>query len=191
MAEIISRRYIFLQHLFSTRILFLQSSEGPVVCVITNRNTVFFIEISQVSDRKSNTKKLWTMIIIRAGPRTVTADKRNSNFLVKKCNLLIPRLPLRTSKLQDKFHPSTENMQHLEFSSLLWVIFTLLDTDPDRFNRKKWKRIRMNNTTFFTIRSRAQWYKIYRTDEDFTWGGGRLDAHAAVEFENVTDLLDD
>jgi hypothetical protein len=57
--------------------------------------------------------------------------------LIKKCNLLIPRPPLRTSKLQEKpsalkkEHPSLQKMIFNDFLLLLWVILALLETDPD------------------------------------------------------------
>jgi hypothetical protein len=57
--------------------------------------------------------------------------------LIKNCNLLIPRPPLRTPKLQEKpsalrkEHPVLKNMKILNFFLFLWVIFALLDPDPD------------------------------------------------------------
>jgi hypothetical protein len=57
--------------------------------------------------------------------------------LIKNCNLLIPRPPLRTSKLQEKpsalkrEHPVLKNMKILDFFLFLWVTFSLLDPDPD------------------------------------------------------------
>ncbi len=58
-------------------------------------------------------------------------------FLIKSCNLLIPRPPKRTPKLQEKpsaltgEHPAIQNMKILYFFLFLWVIFALLDPDPD------------------------------------------------------------
>jgi hypothetical protein len=57
--------------------------------------------------------------------------------LIKNYNLPIPRPPERTSKLQKKppalkrKHPALENMKYLNFFLLLWVIFALLDPNPD------------------------------------------------------------
>jgi hypothetical protein len=53
-------------------------------------------------------------------------------FFIKNCNLLIPMLPLRTSKLQVK--PSAlkrEQQEIFYFLQFLWVIFALLDPDSD------------------------------------------------------------
>jgi hypothetical protein len=57
-------------------------------------------------------------------------------FLIKNCNLLIPRPPKRTSRLQDKSlspQKRTSGTLKLEFSSLFWVILALLDPDPDPY----------------------------------------------------------
>ena len=63
--------------------------------------------------------------------------KFNFYFLdCKNCNLLIPRPPERTPKLQEKpsavkrEHPVLKNMNS-GFFSIWWVIFALLDPDPD------------------------------------------------------------
>jgi hypothetical protein len=67
-----------------------------------------------------------------------TAEKKIfTNFLNQNYNLPIPRPPYRTSKLQKKpsafkrEHPALQNMKFLNFFLLLWVIFALLDLDPD------------------------------------------------------------
>ncbi len=59
-------------------------------------------------------------------------------FLIKNCNLLISRpLYKRKPKLQEKpsalerEHPVIQNMKFLYFFLFLWVIFALLDPDPD------------------------------------------------------------
>ncbi len=58
-------------------------------------------------------------------------------FLIKNCNLLIPRPPQRTPKLQEKpsalkrEHPVLKNMKLLDIFLFLWVNFALLDPDPD------------------------------------------------------------
>ncbi len=57
-------------------------------------------------------------------------------FLFKNRNLLNPRPPKRTSKLQEKSsalkrdHPALQNMKILKFFQFLWVIFALQDPDP-------------------------------------------------------------
>jgi hypothetical protein len=57
--------------------------------------------------------------------------------LIKNCNLLIPKPPYRTPKLQEKpsalkiEHPALQNMKILYFFLFFWVIFDLLDPDPD------------------------------------------------------------
>jgi hypothetical protein len=60
-------------------------------------------------------------------------------FLIKNCNLLIPRPPLRTLKLQEKpsalkrEHPVVQYLKTWKFwifFLFLWVIFALLDPDP-------------------------------------------------------------
>jgi hypothetical protein len=57
--------------------------------------------------------------------------------LIKNCTLLIPRPPKRTPKLQKKLsafkreHPVLKNMKNLGFFQFLWVIFALLDPDPE------------------------------------------------------------
>jgi hypothetical protein len=59
-----------------------------------------------------------------------------SIFLIKNCNLLITRPPLRTPKLQEKpsalkrEHLVLKNMKILDFFLFLGVIFALLDLDP-------------------------------------------------------------
>jgi hypothetical protein len=45
-----------------------------------------------------------------------------SIFLIKNCDLLIPRPPE---------HPVLKNMKILDFFLFLWVIFALLDPDPE------------------------------------------------------------
>jgi hypothetical protein len=61
--------------------------------------------------------------------------KFNFYFVIKNCNLLIPRPP-RTPKLQEKpsaltrEHSVLKNMKILDFFLFLWVIFALLDPDP-------------------------------------------------------------
>ncbi len=56
---------------------------------------------------------------------------------IKNYKLPIPRLPYRISKLQKKTsalkreHPALQNMKFFNFFLLLWVIFALLDPDPD------------------------------------------------------------
>jgi hypothetical protein len=57
--------------------------------------------------------------------------------LTKNCNLLIPRPPKRTPKLQEKpsalkrKHPALQKMKILSFFLFFGVIFALLDPDPD------------------------------------------------------------
>ncbi len=57
--------------------------------------------------------------------------------MIKYCNLLIPRPPQRTPKLQEKpsalkrEHLVLKNMKILDIFLFLWVIFSLLDPDPD------------------------------------------------------------
>ncbi len=51
-------------------------------------------------------------------------------FLIKNCNLFIPRPPYRTPKLQEKKIQRFKNMKILYFFLFLWVIFALLDPDP-------------------------------------------------------------
>jgi hypothetical protein len=57
--------------------------------------------------------------------------------MIKNCNLLIPRPPYRTSKLQEKpsvlkrEHPALQNIKFLTFYSIFWVIFALLDPNLD------------------------------------------------------------
>jgi hypothetical protein len=57
--------------------------------------------------------------------------------LIKNCNLLISRSPLRTPNLQEnpsalkREHPALQNMKIQYFFLFLWVIFALLDPDPD------------------------------------------------------------
>jgi hypothetical protein len=58
-------------------------------------------------------------------------------FWIINYNLPIPRPPERTSKLQKKpsalkrKHLALQNMKFLIFFLFLWVIFSLLDPDPD------------------------------------------------------------
>ncbi len=54
-----------------------------------------------------------------------TAGKKFDSFLIQNCNLLIPRL----SKLQEKKPLALRREQ--TFFLFLWVIFALLDPDPD------------------------------------------------------------
>jgi hypothetical protein len=60
--------------------------------------------------------------------------KKFEIFLIKNCNLLIPRPPQRTSKAGEAFSPqkrtpSTSNMIFLHFYLFLWAIFALLNPD--------------------------------------------------------------
>ncbi len=63
--------------------------------------------------------------------------QQKKKFWIKNYNLPIPRPPQRTSKLQKKpsalkrKHPELQNMKFLNFFLLLWVIFAVLDPDPD------------------------------------------------------------
>jgi hypothetical protein len=58
----------------------------------------------------------------------------------QKSNLLIPRPPQRTPKLQEKLsalkreHPELQNIKFLYFFLFLWIIFALLDPDPETQN---------------------------------------------------------
>jgi hypothetical protein len=59
-------------------------------------------------------------------------------FYIKKRNLLIPRPPKRTPKLLEKpssalkkEHSALQNMKILNFFLFVWVIFALLDPDPN------------------------------------------------------------
>ncbi len=73
-------------------------------------------------------------------------------FLIKNCNLLIPRPPEKcVQAIGEVFIPQkrTSSTSKLEFSSLLWFIFALLDPDPysqcgckSGSSRPKWKWIR-------------------------------------------------
>jgi hypothetical protein len=61
---------------------------------------------------------------------------RDFFLIIKNYNLPIPRPPLRTSKLQkkpfsQKRTSSTSKHEISYFFLLLWVIFSLLDPDPD------------------------------------------------------------
>ncbi len=66
-----------------------------------------------------------------------TAEKKIIFLWIKKHNLPIPRHLQRKSKLQKKpsaakrEHPALQNMKFLNYFLLLWVIFALLDPDPD------------------------------------------------------------
>ncbi len=61
-------------------------------------------------------------------------------FLIKNCNLLIYRPPLRASKLQEKpsaikrEHPTLQNLKFFPFFLFLGAIFALLDLDTDLKN---------------------------------------------------------
>ncbi len=80
---------------------------------------------------------------IISGSRVLMTKNWNKFTTLKKCeflsncNLLIPRPPLRTFKLQEKpsafkrDHPALQDMKFLNFFLFLWVIFALLDPDPD------------------------------------------------------------
>jgi hypothetical protein len=54
--------------------------------------------------------------------------------LIKSCNLLNPRPPLRKATGEafnlKRVHPALQNMKILTFFFVLWVIFALLDPDP-------------------------------------------------------------
>jgi hypothetical protein len=68
--------------------------------------------------------------------KKITAEKIFDIFLIKNCNLLIPRPPQDTSKLEEKpsalkkERPATQNIKFLNFFLFLWVIFAFLDPDP-------------------------------------------------------------
>jgi hypothetical protein len=65
------------------------------------------------------------------------AGRGRQDFLIKNCNLTIPRPPLRTPKLQEKpsalkrEHPALQKMKILSFFLFFGVILSLLDPDPD------------------------------------------------------------
>jgi hypothetical protein len=67
--------------------------------------------------------------------KKITAEKKIKFFWIKNYNLPIPRQ--RTPKLQEKpsalkrEHPVLKNMKILDFFLFLWVVFDLLDPDPD------------------------------------------------------------
>jgi hypothetical protein len=69
--------------------------------------------------------------------KKICSWKLISIFLIKNCNLLIPRPPERTPKLQEmpsalkREHPVLKNMKILDCFLFLWVIFALLDPDLD------------------------------------------------------------
>jgi hypothetical protein len=51
-------------------------------------------------------------------------------FLIKSCNLLIPRPPWRTSKLQEKPSALKKKWNFYFYFLFFWAIFALLDPDP-------------------------------------------------------------
>jgi hypothetical protein len=65
-------------------------------------------------------------------------------FFFKNCNLLIPKLPSRTSKLQEK--SSSLIRENLGLQNL--IFFTFLDPDPAVQNECGSVRIRICNTDF-------------------------------------------
>ncbi len=56
---------------------------------------------------------------------------------MKTCNLLIPRLSLRTSRLHEKSSSLTREHQALQNLKFLWIIFVLLVPDPDPSDQKE------------------------------------------------------
>jgi hypothetical protein len=88
----------------------------------------------------------WTKI-----KKKITAENKIWFFGIKNCNLLIPKTPERTSKLQEnpsalkREYPALQNMKFLNFFLFLWVIFAL--------HRPDWIRIRIRNTArLLTVR---------------------------------------
>jgi hypothetical protein len=73
-------------------------------------------------------------------------------FLIKNCNLLIPRPPSRTSKVQEKpsalkrGHPALQKIKFSNFFLFLWVIFAFLDPNPETPLNSDSIRIRIHNT---------------------------------------------
>jgi hypothetical protein len=69
--------------------------------------------------------------------KKITAEKKLIFYWIKSYNLPIPRPPYRTPKLQEKpsalkkEHPALQNMKILYFFLFFWIIFPLLDPDPD------------------------------------------------------------
>jgi hypothetical protein len=69
--------------------------------------------------------------------KKITAENFFFFFGSKNYNLPIPRPLSRTPKLQEKpsalkkEHPALQNMKILYLFLFLWVIFSLLDPDPD------------------------------------------------------------
>jgi hypothetical protein len=59
-------------------------------------------------------------------------------FLIKNCNLIIPRPPQRTSSKQEKpsalkrEHPALQKMKFINRFQFFLAIFALLDPEPDR-----------------------------------------------------------
>jgi hypothetical protein len=66
-----------------------------------------------------------------------TAENFYLFIIIKNYNLPIPWHPQRTSKLQEKpsalkrEHSALQNMKFHNFFLFLWVIFALLDPDPE------------------------------------------------------------
>ncbi len=63
--------------------------------------------------------------------------KKSLYFLIKNCNLLIPRPPLRTLKLQKKSsslkreHLALKNLNFLHFCGSTWIRIRIPIADPD------------------------------------------------------------
>jgi hypothetical protein len=66
--------------------------------------------------------------------KKITAEKKLNYFLIKNCNLPIPRPPIKYVQVTEEACSSQKrpsNTSKHDFFLLLWVIFALLDPDPD------------------------------------------------------------
>jgi hypothetical protein len=78
---------------------------------------------------------MWPLNIVRMcvienfTTASASAQKKFDIFLIKNCNILIQATGEALSPQRE--HPALKNMKLLNLSMFLWVIFALLDPDPD------------------------------------------------------------
>ncbi len=102
----------------------------------------------------------------------ITAENKFDIFLIKNCNLLFPGLIKGRPSYRRSLQPSKENIQHFEtwkfwtFFLFLWVIFALLDPDPNPLTRLNPDPKHWLPYLFFQLRTMALIGPVPKTAEE-------------------------
>ncbi len=106
--------------------------------------------------RINHFRSMWiwiSRVLMTKNWKKCTSEKKFVISLMKNCNLVIPKTPKRTSKLQQKvrnLHPSKENIQHFKTWNFLTFFYFCRSFCPpgsgSGSSRPKSMRIRIRNT---------------------------------------------